>query len=163
MLHTGVQFFVSFFRSFCIACQWSRQHRLCALQSYKWTAPFFKKQLLKENVYDTEHKCHQDRWLSFLITNQMHYLTKIYSVVKLFHVSGNFFAHHHEFSTVHSALVSFMQVFDDRFEAESGWNCSAVPSWLCLEAVIRNLHETYQRWMYSRKLLMMGREDARNM
>jgi hypothetical protein len=33
----------------------------------------------------------------------------------------------------------------------------------CLEAVIRNLHETYQCRMYSRKLLMMGREDARNM
>ena len=44
------------------------------------------------------------------------------------HVSVNFFAHHQEFSTVHSALVSFMQVFDDRFQAESGWNCSAVPS-----------------------------------
>jgi hypothetical protein len=25
-----------------------------------------------------------------------------------------------EFSTVHSALASFMQVFDDRFQAESG-------------------------------------------
>jgi len=32
-----------------------------------------------------------------------------------------------------------------------------------LEAVIRNLHETYQWRMYSRKLLTMGREDARNM
>jgi len=38
-----------------------------------------------------------------------------------------------------------------------------VPSWLWLEAVIRNLHENYQWRMYSRKLLMMGREDARNM
>jgi len=56
-----------------------------------------------------------------------------------------------------------MQVFDDRFQAESGWNCSAVPSWLCLEAVIKNLHETYQCRMYSRKLLMTGKEDARNM
>jgi hypothetical protein len=27
----------------------------------------------------------------------------------------------------------------------------------------QNLHETYQCQMYSRKLLMMGREDARNM
>ena len=34
---------------------------------------------------------------------------------------------------------------------------------LCLEAVIRNLPETCQCRMYSRKLLMMGREDARNM
>ena len=37
-------------------------------------------------------------------------------------VSGIFSAHHQEFSTVHSALVSFMQVFDDRFQEESGWN-----------------------------------------
>ena len=47
-----------------------------------------------------------------------------------------------------------MQVFDDRFQAESG---------LCLETVIKNLHETYQCQMYSRKLLMVGREDARRM
>jgi hypothetical protein len=40
---------------------------------------------------------------------------------------------------------------------------TAVPFVLCLEAVIKNLHETYQCRMYSRKLLMMGREDARNM
>jgi hypothetical protein len=32
-----------------------------------------------------------------------------------------------------------------------------------LEAVFKNLHETYQCRMYSRKLLMMDREDARNM
>jgi hypothetical protein len=48
-----------------------------------------------------------------------------------------------------------MQVYDDRFQAESGWNCRA--------AVIINLHEIYQCRMYSRKPLMMGREDARNM
>jgi len=35
---------------------------------------------------------------------------------------GIFFAYHQEFSTVHSALVSFMQVSDDHFQAESGWN-----------------------------------------
>ena len=75
---------------------------------------------------------------------------------KTLHVSGIFSAHHQEFSTVHSALVSFMQVSDDRFQAESG--CNAVPSWLCLESVIRNLHETYQCRMYGRELLMMGKE-----
>jgi len=32
-----------------------------------------------------------------------------------------------------------------------------------LEAVIQNLHETYQCRMYSRELLIMSREDARNM
>jgi hypothetical protein len=48
-----------------------------------------------------------------------------------------------------------MQVCEDLVQAESGWNC--------FEAVIKNLHETYQCRMYSRKLLMMGREVARNM
>jgi len=38
-----------------------------------------------------------------------------------------------------------------------------VPSWPCLETVIKNLHETYQCRIYGGKLLMMGREDARNM
>jgi len=61
---------------------------------------------------------------------------------KTLRVSGIFSAHHQEFSTVQSALVSFMQVFDDRFQGESGWN---------------------QCRMYSRKLLMMGREDVQNM
>jgi hypothetical protein len=46
---------------------------------------------------------------------------------KTLHVSSIFFAHHQEFSTVHSALVSFMQGFDDRFQAESGWNCISIP------------------------------------
>jgi hypothetical protein len=47
-------------------------------------------------------------------------IIQIHSVIKLY-VSGIFFAHHQEFSTVHSALVIFMQVYDDRFQAESGW------------------------------------------
>jgi len=32
-----------------------------------------------------------------------------------------------------------------------------------LENGYQNLHENYQRRIYSRELLMMGREDARNM
>jgi len=52
-------------------------------------------------------------------------IIQIYSVIKL-RVSGIFFAHHQEFSTVHLALVSFIQVFDDRFQAESGWNRSSI-------------------------------------
>jgi hypothetical protein len=40
---------------------------------------------------------------------------------KTLRVSGIFSAHHQEFSTVHSALVSFIQVSDDRFQADSGW------------------------------------------
>jgi len=43
-----------------------------------------------------------------------------------------------------------MQAFDDRFQAESGWNTLTV---------LGSGHETYQ----CRKLLMMGRENARNM
>ena len=41
---------------------------------------------------------------------------------KILHFSGILSAHHQEFSTVHSALVSFVQVFGDCFQAESGWN-----------------------------------------
>jgi hypothetical protein len=43
---------------------------------------------------------------------------------KALRVSGIFSANHQELSTVHSALVRFMQVFDDRFQAESGWMSS---------------------------------------
>ena len=42
---------------------------------------------------------------------------------KTLHVSGIFCTHHQEFYAVHSALVSFMPVSDDRFQAEPGWNC----------------------------------------
>jgi len=81
------------------------------------------------------------------INNQPEVLTNpILFCYKTLHVSGIFSAHHQEFSAVNSALGSFMHVSNDR-----------------LEAVIRNLHETYQWRMYSRKLLTMGREDARNM
>jgi len=45
---------------------------------------------------------------------------------KTLHVSGIFSAHHQEFYTVHSTLVSYMQVFGDRLQAESGWNCSFI-------------------------------------
>jgi hypothetical protein len=41
-------------------------------------------------------------------------IIQIYSVIKL-HVSGAFSAHHQESSALHSALVSLMQVFNDRF------------------------------------------------
>jgi hypothetical protein len=45
---------------------------------------------------------------------------------KTLHVSGNFFVHHQDFSTVHTTLLRFMYVFYNRFQAESGWNCSSV-------------------------------------
>ena len=99
--------------------------------------------------------------IDFILNNQPDaVIIQIYSVIKL-HVSGIFCAHHQEFSTVHSALVSYMQVFDDRFQADSGWNCSSILT--LLGNVHHNLHETYQYRMYSRRLLMMGKEVARNM
>ena len=77
---------------------------------------------------------------------------------KTLHVSGNLFAHHQDFSTVHSALVSFMQVFHDRLSQDG---TAFHPD--CLETVMKNLHETYQCRMYSREILMMSKEVARNM
>jgi len=76
----------------------------------------------------------------FLINQPDALIIQIFSL----HVSGIFFAHYQEFSTVHSALVSFMQV-------------SIVT---LLGSGHQKLHETYQCRMYSGKLLMMGREDA---
>jgi len=63
----------------------------------------------------------------FFLNNQPDALIiQILFCYKILHVSDTFSVHHQEFSTVHSALVSFMQVSDDRFQAESGWK--AVPS-----------------------------------
>jgi hypothetical protein len=93
--------------------------------------------------------------IDFFLNNQPDGLIiPILFCYKTLHVLGILSAHHQEISTVHSALVRFMQVYDDRFQGHLGF---------CLEAVIKNLHETDQCRMYSRKLLMMGREDARNM
>jgi len=50
-------------------------------------------------------------------------IIQIYSVIKLYMFRATS-AHHQEFSTVHSALVGFMQVFDDRFQEESGWSAN---------------------------------------
>jgi hypothetical protein len=54
----------------------------------------------------------------FLLNNQLDALSiQIFFCYKTLHVSRILSAHHQEFSTVHPALVSFMQVFDDRFQA----------------------------------------------
>jgi len=61
--------------------------------------------------------------IDFFLNNQPDPLIiPILFCYKTLHVSGIFPAHHQEFSTAHSALVSFMQVSDDRFQAEAGWN-----------------------------------------
>jgi hypothetical protein len=67
----------------------------------------------------------------------------IYSVIKLYMFRASSLPIIKESPTVHSAMVIFMQVYDDRFQAESGCNCISR--------------------MYSRRLLMMGKEDVRNM
>jgi len=86
--------------------------------------------------------------IDFFLNNQLDALIiQIYSVIKIYMFRAPSLPIIRNFSTVDSALASFMQVFDDRFQAESGWN----------------LHETDQCRMYSRKLLMMGRENARNL
>jgi hypothetical protein len=65
--------------------------------------------------------------IDFFLNNQPDALIiQILFCYKTLHDSGNLFDHHQEFSTVPSALVSFLRVFDDRFQAESGLNC--VPS-----------------------------------
>jgi hypothetical protein len=70
--------------------------------------------------------------IGFFLNNQPDaVIIQIYSVIKLSIFSDISFAHHQEFSTVYSALVSLMQVFDDRFQPESE-----------LESVVKNLHET---------------------
>jgi hypothetical protein len=54
---------------------------------------------------------------------------------KTLHASSIFSAHHQEFSTVHSALVSFMLVSDDSFQDESEsiltllGSCHQKPAW----------------------------------
>jgi hypothetical protein len=72
-------------------------------------------------IHVTEHR---NRFL--FINQQDALIIQIFFCYKTLHVSGISSAHHQEISTVHSALVSSMPVFEDRFQAESGWNC--VPS-----------------------------------
>jgi len=64
---------------------------------------------------------HRNRFLVKLPTRRNNYPNLF--CYKTLHVSGILSVHHQEYSTAHSALVSFMQVSDDRFQAESGWNC----------------------------------------
>jgi hypothetical protein len=53
---------------------------------------------------------------------------------KILHVSDIFSAHHQDFSAVHSALVSFIQVLMTAFKQSQD---GTAPSWFCLEAVIK--------------------------
>ena len=71
-------------------------------------------------------KCLGQKFDFFLNNQPDALIIPILFCYKTLHVSGICSAHHQEFSTVHSALVSFVQVSDDRFQAESGWNCSSI-------------------------------------
>jgi len=60
--------------------------------------------------------------IDFFLNNQPDALIiQILFCYKTLHVSGIFSVHHQEFSTLHSALVSFIQFSDDRFQAGSGF------------------------------------------
>jgi hypothetical protein len=62
--------------------------------------------------------------IDFFLNNQPDALIiPVLFCYKTLHVSGIFSVHHQEFSTVHSALVSFMEISDDRFQVELGLNC----------------------------------------
>ena len=64
--------------------------------------------------------------IDFFLNNQPDAATnQIYIVIKL-HVSGILSAHHQEFSTVHSALVRFMQVLMT-VSKQSGCNQTDAP------------------------------------
>ena len=55
------------------------------------------------------------------------------------------------FRTSSLPIITSFLLYIRQFHPDSAWKQSS------------NLQETYQCRMYSRKLLMMGREDARNM
>jgi hypothetical protein len=67
---------------------------------------------------------HRNRFIFKSPTSRTNYPNLV--CYKIPHVSGIFSAHHQEISIVHSALVSFMQVSDDRFQEASGWNCNSI-------------------------------------
>jgi len=71
--------------------------------------------------------------IDFFLNNQPDALIiPISFCYKTLHVSGIFSAHHQEFSTVHSAMVNFMQVSDDGFQAESHNITQLISRFACL-------------------------------
>ena len=80
----------------------------------------------QNNIKDirTQHRrCN----MSFLLNNQPDALViQFYSVIKLYMFRAYSLPIIRSFSTVHSAPVSFMQVYIGRFQAESGWNCGSI-------------------------------------
>jgi hypothetical protein len=69
--------------------------------------------------------------IDFFLNNQPDALIIQIYPVKTLHVSGIFFAHHQEFSTVNSALVSFMQVLmtaSKQSQDGTAWKRSSEPA-----------------------------------
>jgi hypothetical protein len=93
------------------------------------------------NYVNSAWSCHEDvdgiSFLFFLNNQPDAIIIPVSFCYKTLHVSGIFSAHHQDFSTAHSALVSFMQVSDDRFKAESGRNCSSILTLLLKFTAIR--------------------------
>jgi hypothetical protein len=89
---------------------------------------------------------HRNRFLFIWPTRRTNYPNLFCH--KNLHFSSIFSAHHQEFSL-------YCTFGTGKFHAGFWW---PLPSTVRME-----LHETYQCRMHSRKLLMMGREDARNM
>jgi hypothetical protein len=78
-------------------------------------------QTIQRNIQE-DLNVHQHTYKNLFLKDQPDALIiTILFCYKTLHVSGIFSAHHQGFFTVHSALVSFMQVSDDRFKAESGY------------------------------------------
>jgi hypothetical protein len=76
---------------------------------------------------------------ALIIPNLLSYKTLGVSVI--------FSAYHQKFSTVHLAVVSFMQVFDGRFQAESGLNYSHI-HWLSLPPVLWGLYRWQGKFLF---------------
>ena len=99
--------------------------------------------------------------IDFLINNQPDILiVQIYSVIILYMFRASSLPIIRSFP-LYIGTGKFHAGVDVRFQAESGWNCNSIL--ILLGSGYQNLHETYQCRMYSGKLLIMGKEDARNM
>ena len=78
--------------------------------------------------------------IDFFLNNQPDALIiPVLFCYKTLHVSGIFFAHHQEFSTVHSAEISFMQILMTASKQSEDGLCleAVIKICLCLEAVIK--------------------------
>ena len=88
--------------------------KLLEIQAEIWTGHLLKgdSQASTNTLSTSLHvhvTVHRNKFL-FNKTNRTHEFLIFYFVKKILHVSDISFAHHQEFSTVHSTLVSFMQV-----------------------------------------------------